>query len=84
MSKSLGNVILAKHFYQKYGSNVLRYIIFNSHYNQLINLDQELIQQNLNYVQKINNLVAEFRRLLQPRTCLKAPIRKQVRVRIVA
>ncbi|CAG8841094.1 12171_t:CDS:2, partial [Racocetra persica] len=29
MSKSLGNVILAKHFYQKYGANTLRYLVLS-------------------------------------------------------
>src|SRR5436305_839809 len=60
MSKSLGNVILAKHFYQKYGANVLRYLILNSHYNQVINLTEELIQQTVDYVRKITNLLKKL------------------------
>src|SRR6185437_11583037 len=43
MSKSLGNTILAENFAQKYGPNALRYLILNSHYNQVINLSEELI-----------------------------------------
>src|SRR5438128_2491515 len=57
MSKSVGNVILAKHFYEKYGANVLRYLILNSHYNQVINLQENLIQQGVDYTQKITNLL---------------------------
>src|SRR6185437_4318538 len=60
MSKSLGNVILAKHFSQKYGTNALRYLILNSHYNQVINLSEELIQQATDYVQKIKNLLKKL------------------------
>jgi cysteinyl-tRNA synthetase len=60
MSKSLGNVILAKHFYQKYGANVLRYLILNTHYKQVINLSEELIQQSADYIQKIKNLLKKL------------------------
>src|SRR6185436_13762860 len=60
MSKSLGNVILAKHFYQKYGTNVLRYLILNTHYKQVINLSEELIQQAADYIQKIKNLLKKL------------------------
>ena len=60
MSKSLGNVILAKHFYQKYEANALRYLILNTHYNQVINLSEELIQQAIDYTQKIKNLLKKL------------------------
>src|SRR5438128_11761148 len=56
MSKSLDNVILAEHFAQKYNSNTLRYLILNSHYKQVINLSEELIQQATDYLQKIKNV----------------------------
>src|SRR6266498_4374767 len=57
MSKSLGNVILAKHFAQKYGVNIFRYLILSSAYKQVINFNEILIQQAANYVQKIKNLL---------------------------
>lgn len=60
MSKSLGNVILAKHFAQKYDPNALRYLILNSHYKQVINLSEELIQQATDYLQKIKNLLKKL------------------------
>ena len=60
MSKSLGNVILSEHFAQKYGPNALRYLILNSHYNQVINLSEESIQQAADYVQKIKNLLKKL------------------------
>lgn len=61
MSKSFGNIILAKHFYQKYGANVLRYLIFNSHYNQVINFSKELVQQAYDYTQKIKNVLKRLK-----------------------
>lgn len=57
MSKSLGNVVLAKHFAQKYGVNIFRYLILSSSYKQVINFNEKLIQQAANYVQKIKNLL---------------------------
>src|SRR3954467_7803045 len=60
MSKSLGNVILAKHFYEKHGANAFRYLILNTHYNQVINLSEELIQQATDYLQKIKNLLKKL------------------------
>ncbi|CAH1762790.1 7289_t:CDS:2, partial [Entrophospora sp. SA101] len=45
---------------EKYGANVLRYLIINTHYNQVINFNEELIQQGVNYIHKIENL---FKRL---------------------
>src|SRR5436190_344624 len=60
MSKSLGNVVLAENFAQKYDPNALRYLILNSHYNQVINLSEELIQQAMDYIQKIKNLLKKL------------------------
>src|SRR5918911_3995656 len=57
MSKSLGNVILAKHFTRKYGINVFRYLILSSSYKQVINFNEKLIQQAVSYTQKIKNLL---------------------------
>lgn len=57
MSKSLGNVILAKHFAHKYGTNVFRYLILSSTYKQVINFNEKLIQQAVSYTQKIKNLL---------------------------
>lgn len=56
----MGNIILAKHFYQKYGPNMLRYLFLNSRYNQVINFNEKLLQQAQDYIQKIKNL---FKRL---------------------
>jgi cysteinyl-tRNA synthetase len=67
MSKSLGNVILAKQFAKKYGPNVFRYLILNSRYKQVINFEETLVNQAVNYIEKITNLIKkiEFRRYLK-------------------
>src|SRR5205823_1239532 len=61
MAKSLGNVVLAEHFYQKYGANVLRFLFLNSHYNQVINFNEKLLQQSQDYTQKIKNLLKRLK-----------------------
>lgn len=61
MSKSLKNVIYAKDFYEKYGSNVLRYIIFSSHYKQTINLSVTLIENGLNYLERLSRFLKRLK-----------------------
>src|SRR5436190_10388871 len=82
MSKSLGNVILAEHFAQRYDPNALRYLILNSHYNQVINLGEELIQQAMDYIQKIKNLFKKLNFYLYTEkikfTEQKAPKREEI------
>ncbi|RHZ35431.1 cysteine--tRNA ligase [endosymbiont GvMRE of Glomus versiforme] len=60
MSKSLSNVILAEQFARKYDPNTLRYLILNSSYKQVINLNTELIRQAIDYVKKIKNLLKKI------------------------
>ena len=60
MSKSEGNIILAKDFYQKYGANTLRYLFLNTHHNQIINFNEKLVQKAENYIQKIKNLLKKL------------------------
>src|SRR2546423_14167767 len=60
MSKTLGNFISAELFAQKYDPNALRYLILNSHYNQVINLSPELIQSAVHYTEKIKNLLKKL------------------------
>jgi len=61
MSKSLGNIIDAKKFYKNFGSNVLRYIFFNTHYKQVININEELIKQNCLYIDKISSFLNKLK-----------------------
>ncbi|MDJ1647081.1 class I tRNA ligase family protein [Mycoplasma phocimorsus] len=43
MSKSLGNVILAKDFITKYGSDVLRLLVLNHRFNSEVDINQDTI-----------------------------------------
>jgi len=61
MSKSLGNVILAKHFVKKYGANIVRHLILSSNFQQEIKLSENLIEQSVNYVAKLENLFKRLR-----------------------
>ena len=61
MSKSQGNVIRAKKFLAQYGANVLRYLFLNSHYQQVINFTPQLVQQAVNYQEKISNLLKRLK-----------------------
>ena len=56
MSKSLGNVILTKDFFKKYGPDVLRYIFITASYSAPINLNETLINQSINQVAKLKKL----------------------------
>ncbi|ALD65940.1 cysteine--tRNA ligase [Spiroplasma cantharicola] len=57
MSKSLKNTILVKDFLEENGANSLRYIFLNSNYRQPLNISQDLINQSLDWVSKIESLL---------------------------
>lgn len=48
MSKSLGNFVTVKDALQKYGSDLLRFIILRFHYRSAINLCDDIFKENLN------------------------------------
>lgn len=56
MSKSLGNVVLAKDFFAKYGPDVLRYIFLTASYSAPINLSDTLIKQAINQINKLEKI----------------------------
>ena len=43
MSKSLGNVITARAFMEKYHPEILKFIMISSHYRSILNIDQQKI-----------------------------------------
>jgi len=53
MSKSLGNVVLAKDAIAKYGGNVMRWLILSTHYRAPVSFTDETVQSAANEVQKI-------------------------------
>jgi cysteinyl-tRNA synthetase len=54
MSKSLGNVVLAKDAIAKYGGNTLRLIILSTHYRAPVSLTDETISTAINELDRIN------------------------------
>lgn len=54
MSKSLGNVKLAKDLIEQLGANVLRVVMLSTHYRSPINFSQELIDSSKREVEKIS------------------------------
>lgn len=61
MSKSLGNVVLAKDAIAKYGGNVMRLLILSTHYRAPVSFTEETVQSTVNElarVQKAYNQLA--------------------------
>ncbi|RKX67472.1 MAG: hypothetical protein DRP42_00315 [Tenericutes bacterium] len=52
MSKSLGNVFLAKDFITEYGPNVLRALMLSTHYSKPMNVTQDLIDMTIKELNK--------------------------------
>jgi len=61
MSKSLGNVVLAKDAIKKYGGNVLRYLFISTYYRSPINFSMEAVETAQGEVDKFE----KFARTLQ-------------------
>ncbi|MBQ0009474.1 MAG: cysteine--tRNA ligase [Firmicutes bacterium] len=53
MSKSLGNVVLAKDAIEKYGGNTMRLLILETHYRAPVSFTEETIQSTKNELDKI-------------------------------
>ena len=53
MSKSLGNVVLAKDAISKYGGNVMRWLILSTHYRAPVSFTEETVQSCANELARI-------------------------------
>jgi len=56
MSKSLGNVVLAKDAIAKYGGNVMRWLILSTHYRAPVSFTEETAQSCSNELSKIQKV----------------------------
>lgn len=56
MSKSLGNVVLAKDAIAKYGGNVMRMLILNTHYRAPVSFTEETVQSTVNELERIRKV----------------------------
>lgn len=53
MSKSLGNVVLAKDAIAKYSGNVMRLLILSTHYRAPVSFTEETVQSTVNELERI-------------------------------
>lgn len=65
MSKSLGNVVLAKDAIEKYGGNAIRHLFFTTYYRSPINYTVDAINTSLNEIKKyqvfLNKLIGKVK-----------------------
>ena len=60
MSKSLGNVILAKDAIKEYGGDIIRLFLINAPYRSVINLNDETIKDNASIINKISSVYKQL------------------------
>lgn len=65
MSKSLGNVILTKDALEKYTPNVVRLLLINAQYRNIINFTDEVISDTQTIVKKIENCYKQLNLKIQ-------------------
>ena len=59
MSKSLGNIILAKDFIEEYGTAVLRYALISTNYSKPLNFNEDLLNNSIKEISKIENALTK-------------------------
>ncbi len=64
MSKSLGNVIWTKDLISEYGGMAVRFLIISNHYRQTISYSEELMNQVVNELNKIERCYISLYRIL--------------------
>lgn len=65
MSKSLGNVIWAKDMVAELGCNVVKWFMLSSHYRNLLNLTEEVLNSVKKEVAKVDNVIKSVSLYLQ-------------------
>lgn len=64
MSKSLGNIIWAKDLIKQYGGMAVRFLIISNHYRQTINYSDELMNQSITELNKVERCYTSLYRAL--------------------
>lgn len=59
MSKSLGNVIWAKDYIERFGSNVTRWLLLSTHYRLILNISDDTINQAIKEIERIETVVKQ-------------------------
>ena len=65
MSKSLGNVVLAKDVVAKLGANVFRWVILSTHYRGILNFTDEVIEGAKTEINKVYTALKQANTYLQ-------------------
>lgn len=73
MSKSLGNVITARAFMEKYNPEILKFIILSVHYRSLLNFDQHQIYQSIQSLAKVYSSLALADTVLESADTISEP-----------
>ncbi len=73
MSKSLGNVLTARSFIEKYDPEVLKYMILSVHYRSLLQFDEHQINQAIASLGKIYSALALVDRLTTGQEIKESP-----------
>ncbi|MCD8204962.1 MAG: cysteine--tRNA ligase [Coprobacillus sp.] len=61
MSKSLGNVLLAKDLIEMYGGDVIRLVILSTHYRQTVNFTKDVIESAVTEINKLKASIKSAR-----------------------
>ncbi len=65
MSKSLGNVIKAREFLEKYNGEILKYLILSVHYRSILNISQEQTSQAIGALARVYSSLAWAEKVLE-------------------
>lgn len=65
MSKSLGNVKLAKDLIEEFGGNIIRLILISTHYRAPVNFTSDILENSKNELNKINSALKQVQVKLQ-------------------
>lgn len=59
MSKSLGNVLWAQDYIDRFGANVTRWLLLSTHYRLVLNISEDTINQSIKEVKRIEDAMKQ-------------------------
>jgi cysteinyl-tRNA synthetase len=65
MSKSLGNVITARSFMDKYHPEILKFVMLSAHYRSMLNVNEEKIEQAVSGLARVYKALREAQSFLK-------------------
>lgn len=73
MSKSLGNVVLARHFLEKYSTDVTRMMLLSVHYRSNLDFSEETIENTLTSLERLYEAKRRAQKLSKKRVAMPMP-----------